>query len=430
MKKDAGKTQAPKQMVKKPVSKKVRARRRVILAAVGAVLLGCVGGIAWGLSRPGGIDRMVTTFTGTLAAPENILLIGNNARNPKTPLDIGTGGGQADIMIVAHIDPKTHQVALISIPRDALVAMPQYNNPIPKLKTFFFIGAQQQPNQAAQLTVQAVEQFTGMHIDHYVVTDFQGFADAIDAIGGVRLDVPGRIYDPAHSGADFYPGMQTMDGQQALAYIRVRQNTASSYQVNDLQRDNAQAQLLLALKDKLLKTGNDVIHLPALINTWYKDVVTDMSTNDLIQFAEAVRGAKMTHINLFNVGDSMQIASAPAPGLNQENYITGAYYDVIDPAQVTKILTPYGSTGASTGITMPDPSQIQVDVYGSQAVVTQLQNAGFKVTLEGSGGTYPDQIDYPSGQMAAGLMVGRALATGNSIVQPGSNSSAVVVYAP
>ncbi len=425
----------PAKTAKKPIDPKKRLRRRVIFSALGAVIVGAaIGTGVWafkGHTLLQGIARIVGAHD--LTQPENILLIGNNARNPSNPLDIGTkGGGQADIMMVAHIDPKKHQVVLISIPRDALFAMPMYNNPIPKLKTLFFIGAQMQPNQAAQLTVQAVEKFTGMHIDHWIVTDFQGFSDAINAVGGVRMDIPGRIYDPAHSGANLYPGWQTLNGAQALAYIRVRQNTASSYEINDLERDNAQAQLLLALKAKLLNSSNDISHLPGLISTWMKDVVTDMTPGDLLEVASVLHGSgsTMKHINLFNIGDSMQVASAPAPGLNQENYLTGAYYDIIDSTQVSKILKPYGSVGSDTGVPLPSPSTVPVDVYGSQAVVTQLQNAGFHVTWEGNGGTYPDQIMYPAGDMAWGLQVGRALATGNSLVEQGTNSSAVVVYAP
>src|ERR1700730_15423454 len=52
--------------------------------------------------------------------PVNILLIGNNARDANNPLSLGTAAGKADILIVVHIDPTTHQVTLISIPRDTL----------------------------------------------------------------------------------------------------------------------------------------------------------------------------------------------------------------------------------------------------------------------------------------------------------------------
>jgi len=417
---------------KKPLNKKFRRRRLIAVSAVAAVLVGVGIGYAFVGKQIRDLSGAVTVIlTGDkLTQPENILLIGNNARNPSGPLELGTGGGQADIMMVVHIDPIKHQVTLISLPRDSLFAMPQYINPIPKLKSFFFLGAQLQPNQAAQLTVQAAQQFTGMHIDHWIVTDFNGFSDAINAIGGIRIDVPGRIYDPAHSGANFYPGWQNMNGAQALAYIRVRQNIASNVAVNDYERNDAQAQMLLALKDKLLNSGNDLSHLSGLLSTWQKDVATDMNSKDLLLAGKAVHGAKITHINLGSVGDSMDVVSAPAPGLNQENYITGAYYDIIDSDKVTKTLTPYGSTGGSTGITLPPASQVTVQFYGSQATYQVLKSAGYQVTYMGSSGTYPAQIMYPPQDLTWGLKVGRTLATGNSLVEPGANSSAVVVYAP
>ena len=416
-------------------SAKQRARRRTVFSAAGAAVLGILVAGVYAFTHspntPG--DNPVTDFVKIFqpVGTENILLIGNNARNPSGPLGLGTGGGQADIMMLAHIDPQNHTVKLISIPRDMLFAMPQYNITIPKIKSLFYIGAQMNPNQAAQLTVQGVEKFTGMHINYWITTDFQGFSDAINAVGGVRVYIPGRIYDPTHSGANFYPGWQTLNGTQALAYIRVRQNTAGPVATNDFERDNAQAQVLLALQKKLLNKKSDLTHIGGLIGTWMKDVATNMSYDELLKTAGAIAGAKVSHFNIGNVGDSMDVLSAPATGLNQQNYITGAFYDIIDPAHVTQELKPYGSTGAWTGLPLPPTSQIPVDVYASQSVVSKLQAAGYSVTVLGGGsGTYPVQIDYPPGDLSWGLQVGRTLATGNSVVQPGSSSNAVVVYGP
>lgn len=407
--------------------------RRFGLAAGGAVVLGALigAGLVAVRAHPGFVPAGIRRFV--LPPPENILLIGNNARNPAGPLDIGTGGGgQADILMVAHIDPSTKKVVLISIPRNVLFAMPQYNNPIPKIKSLFFIGAQETPNQAAQLSVQAVQQLTGLHINHWVVTDFQGFVDAINAVGGVRIDVPGRLYDPYYSHANLYPGWQTLTGEQALAFIRIRQNLASnSVRVNDFQRMDAEVQVIDALKHKLLSASSDLTHLSALMATWHKDVATDMSTVDLFNLATSMVGAKITHLTIGNIGDSLQLASSPAQGFNAENYITGAYYDVINPAHVYQMLKPYGSTGSSTGLpSLPSPQSVPVEVYGSQDIVSRLKKAGFsQVTYMGSGNTYPVQVMYPNGQMPWGWAVGRALATGNGMVEPGSpNPNAVVVY--
>ncbi len=423
------------------VGKKVKSRRRRkivagVSAAIGAVVIGtAIAAVYAAIKSPGGHGFFGSIIQPIIGAPqENILLIGNNARNPAGPLDLGSGGGQADILMVVHIDPVKHQVVLISIPRNVLFAQPQFNNPIPKIKSLFFIGAQMQPNQAAQLSVQAVSQLTGLPINHWIVTDFQGFQDAINAVGGIRVDVPGRLYDPGYSGANLYPGWQTLNGQQALAYIRIRQNQASStIRVNDFQRMNAEAQVLQALKTKLLSPGTDISSIGGLIATWKKDIATDMNTSDLIALAADLPGAKVTHITLGNIGDSMQLASAPLSGVNQENYITGAYYDVLNPAHIQQMLKPYGSTGSATGLqALPAPSTIPVQVYGSSDVVSKLQAAGFQVTSLGAGnGTYPVQIMYPAGDIAWGWQVARTLATGNGIVEPGSpNPNAVVVYAP
>lgn len=363
-------------------------------------------------------------------SPFNVLLIGNNARNPAGPLDIGTGGGgQADIIMVAHIDPKTKKIELISIPRDMLFAQPSYSDPIPKIKTLFFIGAQMNPNQAAQLTVQGVEKFTGMHIKDWIVTDFKGFVDAINAVNGVYVYVPGKMRDPLHSHANLNKGWQTLNGEQALSFVRIRQNTASNAGTNDFMRNNYQAEVLQALQKKLLNRSNDFKHIGALISTWMNDVVTNMSPSELLKVAQAGRGAKITHINLANVGDSMELASAPLQGFNQENYITGAYYDIINTQRDYARLKPFGSTGVWTGLPLPPASQIHVDVYGGPHTVHLLEAAGYQVTvLGGSQGYSQVQISYPAGDLSWGVEVGRTLATGNSIVQPGSNPNAVVVY--
>ncbi len=418
-------------------------RRRVTWISIGvvAVLLGAAIAATTANfnnnvnDQPGGITGLIRSAVGTIVGKsgvENILLIGNNARNPSSPIGLGDGGGQADIMMVAHVDPTKHLMVLITIPRNVLFAQPQYNDPIPKLKTLFFIGAQMQPNQAAQLTMQGVAQLTGLKITHYVVTDFQGFVDAINAVGGIRVNVPGRLYDPANSGANLYPGWQTLNGEQALAFIRIRQNQASnSIRVNDFQRMDAEAQMIDALKQKLLSPGGDLSHLPALISTWQKDVVTNMSTPSLFQLANDASGAKVIHLTIGKIGDSMQLTSTALPGINQENYITGAYYDIISTNDVYKMLKPYGSKGSSTGLPqLPAPSSVIVQVYGAQSYADRLKAAGFQVQWMGPGnGTYPVQIDYPTGNPAWGWQVGRYLATGNSMVSPGSpNANAVVVY--
>lgn len=366
--------------------------------------------------------------------PVNILLIANNARQASGPLSLGTGGGQADILLVAHVDPKQHLISLISVPRDTLIAMPGWKVPIPKIKTAFTVGLNQSTTEGPKMAMQYVSKMTGLPISDYVVTDFQGFADAINAVGGISVDVKQRIYDPGFSGANLKPGKQVLDGQQALAFIRVRQNQAgNTYRTNDFERQQAEVQVLQILKQKLLDSTTNPSKVTHLVGVWKKDVATNLSTKDLIGLAMATSGSKLKTVYLGSIKDSMDLAGAPVAGINAENYLTGAYYDVLDPKNITATLKPLGSTGSDLGLPpIPEPSKVPVTVYGSQAVAGELQKAGFPVTYGGSSATGSQiQIYYPPGKMPWGWAIARTLGTANEWVAPSSHSmTEAVVYAP
>ena len=69
--------------------------------------------------------------------------------------------------------------------------------------------------------MRTIEFNTGLHIDHYVEIGFAGFANIVDAVGGVEMDLPQGFKDK-YSGADFKAGQQTLNGEQALAFVRTR----------------------------------------------------------------------------------------------------------------------------------------------------------------------------------------------------------------
>ncbi len=399
------------------------------------IILVLVGGFAFAKSwlgqssAPGGS----TAKNFSQNVPYNILLVGNNARQAGGPLSLGTSGGQADILIVVHIDPKTHDVTLISVPRDLLIALPGWRDPIPKVKESFFLGLQQSPQRGPQLAMQVVSHFTGMPIHAYIATDFQGFVDAVNAVGCVNVYIPARLYDPLHSAADFQKGWHCLSGTWALAYIRIRQNAAgNSFRTNDFQRMGAEQQVLLALKDKLLKNPvQAALHLPSLISAWSKDVATNLTHSQLLALGMSLAHAHLQKVTLGSIADSMQLAAMPLPGINAENSIEGAYYDVLDVANVTKALKPYGSKGAWTGLPpFPAPKDVPITLYGSQSWMAELQKAGFTVTYGGaSAGTSQLTVVFPNGNPTSGFAVARTLGTSNELVKPGAVSQ-VTVYAP
>ncbi|MBX5437375.1 MAG: LCP family protein [Alicyclobacillaceae bacterium] len=410
----------------------------IVLSAAVAAYAGVRHSLQAGAGKAGGSKQVVTSalqgigqFIAEDRRPVNILLIGNNARGAKDPLSLGTAAGQADILIVAHIDPAKHQVVLISVPRDTLIAMPEWRVPIPKIKTTFTLGLQEAPEKGPALAMQYVSKLTGLPIHDYIVTHFQGFVDAVDAVGGIRVYIPARLYDPYYSGVNLKPGWQTLNGQQALAFIRVRQNQAGNgYRVNDFQRQQAEMQVLQILKRKLLDSATEPAQLVKLVQLWRKDVATNLSTAELAGLGMQCSGAAVKTITLGSDRDSMNLASAPLPGINQENYLTGAYYDVLDPAYIAKVLKPYGSAGSDLGLPpLPKPQDVPVTVYGSAAVADKLRKAGFPVTYMGARPVARDAVYYPSGRMPWGWAVARVLGTSNEWVAPGA-SDRVVVYAP
>jgi len=360
--------------------------------------------------RPGeGIAQSIaTTILGP--QPTNVLLIGNNARDASSPLT----PGQADLLFVVHVDPAKHQVVFISIPRNVLVAMPGWRDPVPKIKGAFFMGG-------PQLAMREVSRLIGMPVTHYVVADFAGFVQAIDDVGGLTIDVQQRIYDPTHSHAVFNPGVQHMDGAQVLAYVRVRQNGVSNnYRVNDFQRMSAAYGVLSALRQQALShlSPSEVLKLLVL---WHQDVSTNLSQAAIAALALGSLHASFVHVTVGTLADSMVLPPTALPGANAEGFIDGAYYDLLIPAEILSELAPYGSIHPSTGMPpLPAPGTVRVLVGGgSKATVSALTAAGIHAalgSLPASGGA--TQVLYPAGDLPAAEVVGRALGQGNEQLVP------------
>ncbi|MBA2276361.1 MAG: LCP family protein [Chloroflexia bacterium] len=163
------------------------------------------------------------------------------------------GGDQnADVIILARLDLERRTVTTVSLPRDLLVEIPGVG--MDKINSAYNYGAVRDPgNKAAGVAMvrDTVEHNFGVVIDEYVMVDFAGFEEIVDALGGIEIDVPEEIDDPNYPTEDygtrhlhFDAGMQHMNGERALAYARTRHGD------NDDARRDRQAQVLLAMFDK------------------------------------------------------------------------------------------------------------------------------------------------------------------------------------
>ncbi|MEU6194477.1 LCP family protein [Streptomyces sp. NPDC047061] len=180
----------------------------------------------------------------------NYLIVGSDSRKgmsaeEKKKLHTGSAEGQrTDSMMILHVGDNGD--TLISLPRDSDVEIPSYQGSTSG-KVYKGTGRHTKLNAAyaedgPTLLVRTVEYNTGLHIDHYVEIGFAGFADIVDAVGGVTITIDKGFKD-SYSGANFKAGKQTLNGEEALAFVRTRHAFATS----DLQRTKNQQKFLAAL---------------------------------------------------------------------------------------------------------------------------------------------------------------------------------------
>ncbi|MFD5784839.1 LCP family protein [Streptomyces sp. NPDC058220] len=237
-------------------------RRRIKLGALTlvVVILGVsIGTYFWAdgkLQREVDLSKVIErpkTGDGT-----NYLIVGSDSREgmsaeEKKKLHTGSADGKrTDSMMILH--DGSNGPTLISLPRDSNVTIPSFRGS-QSGKLFPNTGRQTKLNAAyaedgPELLVRTVEYNTGLHIDHYVEIGFAGFANIVDAIGGVEIDIP-KAFKDKNSGADFQAGKQTLNGEESLAFVRTRYAFANS----DLDRTKNQQKFLAALASQTATPG-------------------------------------------------------------------------------------------------------------------------------------------------------------------------------
>ncbi|NDZ86207.1 LCP family protein, partial [Streptomyces sp. SID10115] len=191
-------------------------------------------------------------------AGTNYLIVGSDSREGMTAEDkkrLHTGsadGKRTDSMMILHVADDGGNT-MISLPRDSNVTIPSFKG-AESGKLYPNQGRQTKLNAAyaedgPELLVRTVEYNTGLRIDHYAEIGFGGFAKIVDAVGGVEMDIP-KAFKDKWSGADFEKGKQTLDGQEALAFVRTRHAFSS-----DLDRTKNQQKFLAALAHQAATPG-------------------------------------------------------------------------------------------------------------------------------------------------------------------------------
>ncbi|MCH0538464.1 LCP family protein [Streptomyces sp. MUM 203J] len=287
-------------------------------AFAAALLVMTASGAGWWLYRK--LDRNITTDTTAVAelkryerqrpAPvprggRNILLIGSDTRAGDGNAEYGQDGGtqRSDTTILLHMSARGHGVTAVSLPRDLMVDIPECHTPDGRATPARFA----QFNWAFEIggtacTIRTVENLTGIRMDHHMVIDFRGFKDMVDAVGGVRVCVTEPI-DDKDARLKLDAGPQTLDGEQALGYVRARKSLGDG---SDTERMDRQQQFLGALVRKVQSNGVllNPTRLYPVLDAATRSLTTDPgldSLKDLYELARTLRSVPAEKVQFLTV---------------------------------------------------------------------------------------------------------------------------------
>lgn len=237
-----------------------------------------------------------------------ILLLGTDRRPGEA------GPARTDAIAIAYIDRSRGRVGLLSLPRDLVVAIPEIG--YARINAAAVYGElNPQLGGGRELARRTVENLLGLPIDYVAEADFMGFIAAVDALGGVTVDVAQPLYDPAYPTMDygyqevaFAAGPQQMDGATALIYGRIR------HVDSDFERMARQQSIMLALLEQVRGQALlDQIQSVAALTTALRGFVrTDMPEERMISLAWAMRDLDPAAITRLTLARN-QVASNVVP---------------------------------------------------------------------------------------------------------------------
>lgn len=281
----------------------------------------------------------------------NILLLGYGGPGHDGPY-------LTDSVMLVSIRPSTHQAIMVSLPRDLWVKIPALPNNrylIGKLNSAYAVGVDhadypnvrsdwQSATGGGDLAAATVSQITGQAIDYWVGVDFKAFRDVVDALGGVRVDVPTTLDDPYFPRGEttgmmrvhIDAGWQQFDGERALEYARSRETTS------DFDRSRRQQLIMLAVRQRVFSL-NAVPRMLSLLGALQDNVRTNLRPADFRPLANLAAQIKDPDIRRVSIDTSNLLRSA---------YSSDGQY-ILKPLDPT-----YGALHQFIALALPDRSAL------------------------------------------------------------------------
>ncbi len=343
-----------------------------------AVLLVGAAGVGWGIYAK--LDSNITPDnaaaaelaryekerpTALVKGAQNILLIGSDSRSGDGNAEYGRDSGteRSDTTILLHLAADRRSATAVSLPRDLMVDVPGCLRPDETRTEPMFAMF----NYAFQVggsgcTIRTVEKLTNVRIDHHMVVDFHGFKDMVDAVDGVQVCLRSPIRDKA-ARLKLPAGRVTLDGEQALGYVRARKSLGNG---SDTDRMDRQQGFLGALVNKV--RSDDVLFNPAklypVLDAATSSLTTDPELASLRGLYELVRGLRNIPT------EHVQFLTVP-----RESYIYNANRDQLVEPEAEKLFALLRAD-RPVAVTRMDPTEDPQD---------SATNA--RITAPGSGAT-------------------------------------------
>ncbi|WP_369140021.1 LCP family protein [Modestobacter versicolor] len=382
---------------------------RVVAGVLSVVLLG-TSGWGWYLGQvadasvnrtdaipTSGNDEVVDT-----GAAMNLLLVGSDSRAGATDEQLAqlnteaNEGLNTDTMILVHVPADGSAASFVSFPRDSYVEIPGHG--WDKLNSAYAYGSQELPADSsdaekqaagAQLLIRTISSLTGLQIDHYAEVDLLGFFTLSGVVGGVEVNLCQPAQD-SFSGVDLPAGVQTISGEQALAFVRqrhglprgdfdriIRQQTFIAGMIRKMLSDNV-----------LLDLGKQRQLVQAAADALTVDQRLDLL--DLAQQMQAVQPGNIEFQTIPYVGDDEDDAGRYILRLEDEDTLHQFFAELnADPVEAAAPTTEAPAAVA--------PADVSVEVFNGSGIsglaaeaATELGTAGFGVAGTGNA----DSSDY------------------------------------
>lgn len=382
------------------------------------------------------VKNKKTNKSGKLTEPFTVLVMGVDSEQE----DISNSAVNGDALMLITFNPTTLNTTILSIPRDSYVPIMCYSGHARSKITHAAVGG-------VDCMKSTIENFTGITIDYYVKINFKGVVKLVDALGGVDVDVPFAFCEQnsnrewGNNTVYVEEGFQTLNGEQALAFSRHREEVwsrkfcASKWvdngTVNDFVRGQHQQLVLKALLNKL-KNVRDLDTVYNLLDTISNNMETNMTTSEILSLynigkdilaksgnedASELLGFQRLYLNgtdgsyhepgyttnlyMFSIYDDSleQVTEAMKInlGLIEPELIKEFSFDINTPYEETVIGKEVSSTKSNSGSKLPDFTG-DTEAQARKTASSLGISINFKYVTEGSGkvGTVIDQ-SYKTG---------------------------------